>query len=192
MILDLTDLDDSRQNASVNVDPSSGRITANGTFLPSFGNGQFMSYVCADFQGASVRDAGVYVNDRAGTYPTSLFVERGINLFYIEAGGIVRFNAPSNGTLAARVGVSLVSTDQACSNAETEIPDWDFDGLRTAAEDAWRQKLSVISTDSTGVDEDLLRSFWSGIYRSLISPQNYTGENPLWQSSEPYYDSFYW
>jgi hypothetical protein len=26
----------------------------------------------------------------------------------------------------------------------------------------------------------------------MINPQDYTGENPLWQSSEPYFDSFYW
>lgn len=192
MILDLTDLYDSRQNATVNVDADSGRITANGTFLPSFGSGQFKSYVCADFQGATVRDTGVYVNDRAGTYPKTLFVERGINLFYIEAGGIVRFNAPQNSTLTARVGVSLISTEQACSNAEKEIPDWDFDGIRSAAEDAWRDKLNVITMDSTGLDNDLLRSFWSGVYRTMISPQDYTGENPLWQSTEPYFDSFYW
>ncbi|KKY18341.1 putative glycoside hydrolase family 92 protein [Phaeomoniella chlamydospora] len=30
-----------------------------------------------------------------------------------------------------------------------------------------------------------------GIYRTFVNPQNYTGENPLWQSSEPYFDSFY-
>ena len=192
MILDLTDLNNSRQNATVNVDPDTGRITANGTFLPSFGNGQFVSYVCADFQGASVRDTGIYVNDRAGTYPKSIFVERGINSFYIQAGGIVRFNVPADGTIAARVGVSLVSSDQACMNAENEIPGWDFDGVKTAAENAWRQKLGVIDVDSTAVDLDLLRSFWSGVYRAMISPQNYTGENPLWQSNEPYFDSFYW
>jgi hypothetical protein len=26
----------------------------------------------------------------------------------------------------------------------------------------------------------------------MISPQDYTGENPLWNSTEPYYDSYYW
>ncbi|CAK7211562.1 hypothetical protein SCUCBS95973_001157 [Sporothrix curviconia] len=42
------------------------------------------------------------------------------------------------------------------------------------------------------VDPDsLLRNFYSGIYRTMINPQNYTGENPLWTSSEPYFDSFY-
>jgi hypothetical protein len=26
----------------------------------------------------------------------------------------------------------------------------------------------------------------------MINPQDYTGENPLWKSKEPYFDSFYW
>lgn len=29
-------------------------------------------------------------------------------------------------------------------------------------------------------------NFFSGIYRTMVSPQDYTGENPLWQSDEPY------
>ncbi|CAK7238564.1 hypothetical protein SEUCBS140593_010816 [Sporothrix eucalyptigena] len=45
---------------------------------------------------------------------------------------------------------------------------------------------------ATFLDPDaMLRNFYSGIYRTMINPQNYTGENPLWSSSEPYFDSFY-
>lgn len=39
--------------------------------------------------------------------------------------------------------------------------------------------------------DDLQTIFWSGVYRAMISPQDYTGENPLWESDEPYYDSYY-
>ncbi len=39
--------------------------------------------------------------------------------------------------------------------------------------------------------KSMLRNFYSGIYRTMINPQNYTGENPLWSSSEPYFDSLY-
>lgn len=193
MLLDLTDLNDSRQNATVSVDPTTGRIKANGTFLPSFGSGSFISYVCADFQGAAIRDTGVYVNSRAGTEPKELFVTRGINAFYIQAGSFVRFNAPStNNTITARVGVSLVSSDQACDNAEREIPSYDFNSVKKAAEAAWKKKIGVISIDAGGADTDLIKTFYSGMYRTMMSPQDYTGENPLWKSSEPYYDSFYW
>lgn len=83
------------------------------------------------------------------------------------------------------MGVSLISVAQACSNAEREIPTFDFQDTLKAAEAAWRQKLDVISIDATGVDKDLQKVFWSGIYRSMLSPQDYTGENPLWNSGEP-------
>lgn len=42
------------------------------------------------------------------------------------------------------------------------------------------------------MNSSLLTNFYSGIYRTMINPQDYTGENPLWESSEPYFDSFYW
>jgi putative alpha-1,2-mannosidase len=190
ILVDLTDLAASRQNATVSVEGS--RIKGNGTFIPSFGGGSFISHFCADFSGSPVKDSGIWVNNRAGTEPKELFVTRGINLFYIEAGGFIRFDRPASGTVSARVGVSLVSADQACQNAEHEIADWDFDRVQKAAEDAWREKLSVVSVEAGGASDSFQTNFFSSIYRTMMSPQNYTGENPLWDSDEPYFDSFYW
>ena len=193
ILLDLTDLDASRQNASINIDDN-GRMKGNGTFIPSFGSGSFISHFCVDFAGSSIKDTGIWVNNRAGTEPKEIFVTRGINLFYIEAGGWIRFNPPDNGTVSARVGVSFISAEKACQNAEAEIsgPEWDFDGIKETAEDIWRKKLSGVSVVSGGASDTLQTNFWSAIYRTMMSPQNYTGENPLWESSEPYFDSFYW
>ncbi|GFG01923.1 uncharacterized glycosidase Rv0584 [Aspergillus udagawae] len=193
ILVDLTDAWDSRQNASIKVDAENGRITANGTFLPSFGAGTYVSYFCADFGGAAVKDTGIWVNNRAGTEPQELFVTRGFNLFYLQAGGFMRFRRPEDGTVTVRVGVSFISSEKACENAEKEIPhpEADFDRLKQRAESAWREKLSPVSVQAGGVTENFLESFWSGIYRTMLSPQDLTGENPLWRSDEPYYDSFY-
>ena len=198
IMLDLTDIYDTRQNATIEIDPHTGRMQGNGTFLPSFGAGTFQSYFCVDFEHpAHVYDSGIYVNHRAGTEVQSIFVTRGFNTFYLQAGGFVRFpynDSEEGGRITARVGVSLVSTRQACRNAEREIPDYDFEGIRKRAEDAWREKLAPFKVEmGGGVDqEDFLTSFYSGIYRTMMSPQDYTGENPLWVSDEPHFDSFYW
>ena len=194
MLLDLTDLWQSRQNATVSVDNTTGRIKGNGTFLPSFGSGYYLAYFCADFFGAPVRDTGIWINSRAGTEPKEIFITRGINLFYLEGGAWVRFDESTNSTITARVGVSFVSTDQACQNAETEVPDplGSFNAIKTNAANAWRQKLSVVSVNTAGTDDSLLTTFYTGIYRTFMSPQNYTGENPVWHSIVPYFDSFYW
>ena len=193
VLLDLTDLYDTRQNAAISIDDS-GRMKGNGTFIPSFGSGSYVLNFCADFSGASVKETGVFVNNRAGTEPKELFVTRGINAFYIQAGGFVRFQPTASRKLSARVGVSFVSADRACSNAESEISGstWDFDSLHNAAEQAWQEKLEVVSVTPGGASLDLQTTFFTAIYRTMMSPQNYTGENPLWQSTSPYFDSFYW
>ncbi|KAI1091421.1 glycoside hydrolase family 92 protein [Rostrohypoxylon terebratum] len=193
ILLDLTDLWQSRQNATITVDSESGRLKGNGTFLPSFGTGSYVMHFCVDFFGADIYDNGVWVNNRGGVEPKELFVTRGFNLFYLEAGGWVRFSNLENDTLVARSGISFISADQACQRAEEEIPEPldDFDKLVLEVEDAWREKLSPISIDAGSASEDLQTSFWSGIYRSMISPQNYTDENPHWNNGIPYFDSYY-
>lgn len=72
LLVDLTDLPDSRINGAVEVDPVTGRLTGNGTFVPSFGLGTYELHFCADFSGAPVRQTGVWKNNRAGTSPKSL------------------------------------------------------------------------------------------------------------------------
>lgn len=195
ILADLIDLPLSRTNGSVSVDESTGRITGNGTFSPSFGIGSYDLHFCADFQGASIRDTGVFVNNRASSQPKDLTVHPdGINLSpeILPAGAWVRFQAPDNGSqILARVGVSFISADQACANAEREVATFDFNSTYQAARQAWTDALNVIEINPGSASLDLQTVFWSGVYRNSISPQDYTGENPLWESDEPYYDSYY-
>ncbi|RAL12537.1 glycoside hydrolase family 92 protein [Aspergillus homomorphus CBS 101889] len=194
VLVDLLDLPQSRTNGTASVDPSTGRLTGNGTFSPSFGIGTYDLHFCADFNGAQVRDTGVWQNNRAGVNQTalSLTLDGSNSASTLSGGTFARFDAPrDNNTLMARVGVSFISVEQACSNAEKEQPNFDFHGTVQAAENAWREKLNAISINSEETSTDLQKVFWSGIYRAMISPQDYTGENPLWQSDEPYYDSYY-
>jgi putative alpha-1,2-mannosidase len=193
VLLDLTDLSDSRQdNATISVDADTGRMNGSARFLPSFGSGDYIAYFCVDFHGAEIRDSGIFVNSRASTDVTELKISRSINGYPLPGGGFVRFNSPGDNPILARVAISLISSDQACNSAEAEIPDFDFDAIHTASEDAWRDKLSPVKVSTTGVDPSLITNFYSGIYRTMVNPQDYTGENPLWSSNEPYFDSFYW
>jgi putative alpha-1,2-mannosidase len=188
ILVELNDLQFSIIDGRVQVNNSTGRITGNGTFSPSFGAGQYSLNFCADFYG-KIRTTGIFT-DLMTTQNSSNIQTHG-NFTPAPAGGFVQFEAPENNQILTRVGLSFISVKQACRNAEQEIPDFDFDGTRSAAEAAWRKKLSVMTVDSTGVSDELQTVFWSGTYRSMISPQDYTGENPLWRSNEPYYDSYY-
>jgi putative alpha-1,2-mannosidase len=192
ILLDLTDLADSRQdNATTHVDGDTGRMTGSARFLPSFGSGNFVVYFCADFHGAEIRDNGVFTNSRASAAVKELKISRSINGYPLPGGGFIRFKSASSPVLA-RMGISLISSEQACKSAESEIPKYDFDATHKAAADAWKSKLSPIKVSTKGVSPSLLTNLYSGIYRTMVNPQDYTNENPLWQSDEPYFDSFYW
>ncbi|XXH01589.1 NADH-dependent flavin oxidoreductase [Hypoxylon texense] len=191
ILQDLTDLSDSRQdNGTVSVDPDTGRITGNARFQSSFSQGQYVLYFCTDFSGSKMLDNGIFVNSRASTDAKDLTISRSINGYPLPGGAFVRFESVDVPVLA-RVGLSFISSEQACSNAEAEIPDYDFDGIEQAATDAWRQKLSPITLSAGGVDDSQIVNFYSGIYRTMVNPQNYTGENPFFGTGEPYFDSFY-
>ncbi|GAQ47651.1 hypothetical protein AtubIFM54640_010195 [Aspergillus tubingensis] len=194
VLVDLMDLPQSRTNGTASVNPSTGRLTGNGTFSPSFGIGTYDLHFCVDFKGGVVRDTGVWSNNRAGQGQTtvSLTSDGSNTAATLSAGTFARFNMSTDDqALMARVGVSFISVEQACSNAEKEQPNFDFTGTVNAAEDAWRDKLNAFTVKPGNVSSDIQQVFWSGMYRTMISPQDYTGENPLWQSDEPYYDSYY-
>ena len=190
---DLTDLSDSRQdNATVSIDKN-GRVTGSGVFSPSFGVGNYTLYFCTDFKGADIYDNGIFVDSRASADVKELKVSRSINGYPLPGGAFTRFK-PSGATttVLVRSATSFISADQACKHIESEIPDFDFDKTQKAATAAWAQKLSAVTVSTNdGVDDKFRTNLYSGIYRTMVNPQNYTGENPKWNDGEPYFDSFY-
>ncbi|KAF2137511.1 glycoside hydrolase family 92 protein [Aplosporella prunicola CBS 121167] len=188
---ELSDLPNSFRKGEIAVDNATGRITGNGTFAPSFGSGTYNAHFCADFSGATIVNTGVYRYNEAGLTPKRLLVNSQMQSDG-PFGAWVQFQPPKGaGRILARVGLSFISIEQACQNAEREIPEFDFNGVKKAAEAAWRTKLGVMTIDAGNASTALQKVFWSGAYRTFISPQDYTGENPLWTSQEPYFDSFY-
>lgn len=83
-----------------------------------------------------------------------------------EVGALLTFPpAPGGGktTILARVGVSLISRTQACSNANSEIPDFNFEGVRSANKAQWNELLSRVQVDTTGVPTQTVQLFYSSV-----------------------------
>jgi len=193
--VNLRDLYGSLSRGGVTVSEE-GRMKGWGEYQPSFGPAvwrvsmaghteTYRLYFCADFN-ASVRRTGTWNGNTVNHQEKNLTVGRSS-----AAGAFVQFDVQSPAQVLARVGLSFISEEKACRNAEVEIPGFDFTATRDAATRAWRSKFENIAIDATGVSTETQVGFWSGIYRTMISPQDYTGENPLWESDEPYFDSFY-
>lgn len=110
----------------------------------------------------------------------------------IQSGALVSFaNNPSQITI--RVGVSFVSADQACSNAESEIGTSSFETVQQASHDLWNDKLSKIQIDVTRTAPNITQMLYSSLYRSFLTPNNATGEGQglFAGTTSPYFDSLY-
>jgi putative alpha-1,2-mannosidase len=93
--------------------------------------------------------------------------------------------------VVSRVGVSFISTAQACDNMNSEIPKGTaLEKVRDDTKQDWEDKvLSKVTTS----DEDFLTKshLYTSLYFMNLLPTNKTGENPLWKSEEPYYDDIF-
>src|ERR1035437_10730089 len=104
-------------------------------------------------------------------------------------GATFNFRTRAGQVVQAKVALSFISTEQARQNVQSEIPAWNFDVVRMASVENWNQALSRIrlrgETDSKRIQ------FYTAMYHTMLMPSDRTGENPGWQSTEPYYDDYY-
>jgi predicted alpha-1,2-mannosidase len=106
-----------------------------------------------------------------------------------KVGAYVTFDTENLQTVQMKIGVSFISPEKARANLLREIPDWDFDGVRARAEDAWEKALNKIKIE--GSTEEQRKIFYTALFHSYYMPHELTGENVWWNSTEPHYEDFY-
>ncbi|KAF8066727.1 glycosyl hydrolase family 92-domain-containing protein [Lyophyllum atratum] len=200
VVVDLSnDLQRSFEGGSIDVTPS-GRVKLAGTFLQSYGTDNYTVFACYDFNApnssAKVTAFGTYTSV-SSTTPTNITVTQNktslsfpfqSSVSRIQSGALLSFNSS---TVLARFGVSFKSGDQACANAEAEIPSWDWDAVENASKTSWEDVLNRVSTDPTKENVNVLTLFYSSLYRASLVPANLTNENPYWTSDYPFYDAMF-
>lgn len=107
-----------------------------------------------------------------------------------EATGALLQFAPEAREVRVKVGISCLGCMKARENALSEIPHWSLEKTRAELEDSWRAILSKAEI-APETPENLKRMFYTGLYHAFLLPVDKTGENPLWNDGEPYYDDFY-
>lgn len=104
-----------------------------------------------------------------------------------KVGVIFNFNTTDGQKIKAKVGISFISTEQAKANFDEQTT-WDFEVMRNATIDEWKPLLNTVQVEGS---EGYKTIFYSALHHAFLAPTDRTGENPLWQSNEPYYDDYY-
>jgi len=68
-----------------------------------------------------------------------------------------------------KAGISFVSMQGAKRNLQTEMKDWDFDGLHQRAVDSWNQALNKIKVQGGSLEQKTV--FYTALYHTMIDPR---------------------
>ena len=127
---------------------------------------------------------GTWLNDQLTPGSKSAHAEAGSS-----SGAWLTFAHAGDHPVLMKIGISFVSIAQARQNLAAEIPGFDFDAVHAAALAKWDKALGTV--ELKGETPEQAQIFYTALYHTMLMPTDRTGENPLWKSSEPYYDDYY-
>lgn len=208
-VLDLAnDLPVSFAGGTLDIDPQQGRIKIGGLWGSSFGPSRYnyQAFACYDLlNGGSQKldEYGVWTADTFGLDAKGLGLTH-LNLSLNLIGGVYQSGAlfsydvePLTTTepvsITLRVGISFVSSDQACQNAESEVGSSSFETILAQSKALWNDKLSKIEIDVANTPENVTELLYSSLYRASLTPNNATGETQgkYANTNSFYFDSLY-
>lgn len=88
---------------------------------------------------------------------------------------VANLNFGQNKEIIAKVGVSIVSIENAKENLEKECPHFNFDLVKEEAKAIWNKKLSKIKIKSSS--KDVLTNFYTCLYHTMVVPNQINDVN---------------
>ncbi|MEQ8245350.1 GH92 family glycosyl hydrolase [Fulvivirga sp.] len=73
--------------------------------------------------------------------------------------------------ILVKTGISAVSTEGAKKNLHAEIPDWDFEVVKTQTQMAWDKELAKIEVETVNdIDKEI---FYTALYHTYLNPNTF-------------------
>lgn len=106
-----------------------------------------------------------------------------------SSGAWLTFSTHARQEVLLKIAISFVSMDRARRTLDAEIPDFNFERVHAAAVAQWNHALSKV--EIAGATPDQAKIFYTAVYHTMLMPADRNEENPLWHSTEPYYDDYF-
>lgn len=103
-------------------------------------------------------------------------------------GTYCKFKTNEGEQIMMKVATSLKSYENAEKYLQQEIPGWNFEKTKKEAAEAWENQLKKIDIDAS---EEQKRLFYTAMYHTMVMPRDFTGDNPHWESSQPFWNDQY-
>ncbi len=194
------------QDAHFIIDVTHSITPGRDAYVKVLNENQIEGYVVGDMEGNHSRPLKSYFfaefNKNFSSYCTCNGEDINYGLNEMSGkngiGAFVNFSTSEGEQVLIKVGISFVSIEGAKKNLEAEVPHWDFDKIKTQAEDIWNEKLNKIKVK--GGTESQKTSLYTSMYHSLMFPRTFSDvdgsyyshfDNTVHQTQgEPYYVDF--
>ena len=84
--------------------------------------------------------------------------------------------------LLVKTGLSAVSAENALLNLVSENPEWNFDKVVNAANEAWNRELSKIAVSSDNEDDRTV--FYTALYHTMVAPSVFCDVNGEYRGAD--------
>ncbi len=84
------------------------------------------------------------------------------------------FNTDESEKIKVKFAISSVSQQNALENMQAEMSTWDFEKVKSEAQNLWNTELSKIKIDAT---DEIKTNFYTSMYHTFINPTVYTDVN---------------
>lgn len=194
------------QGGEINVSENGSTYTGYGTYGGGWNEGApFTVYFCGEFEQAPDQARSFYGRNtdpvaRFHTYsdepiPQASFGDNTQTSGPLNnrVGALFSWNGTDESVIRSRVGISFISVSKACAFKDSEIKSWNLNDTVSAAVKEWNNDVFSKIKVHTGeaANQTNLILLYSSLYFMHLMPSDRTGENPLWESDEPYWDDFY-
>ena len=182
------DIDASMKKGYMTVDPAKKMIYGGGLHFGNWSRIDWEMFFALEFDSDFV-EIGTMVGEELT--PIS-----GSDVYTVEIdeekrlGAYVKFGkAPAEGkTVKVKVAISFDNADRAKEFLAEQIPAFDYDAVRDAAQEKWREVMGVIELNTT--DTALLRRFYTAMYHMNIQPRNRMDDHGFWDDFHTLWDSW--
>ncbi|MBK8680989.1 MAG: GH92 family glycosyl hydrolase [Bacteroidetes bacterium] len=83
----------------------------------------------------------------------------------------MHFSTSNKKAVVVKCAISAVSTEGAWNNMNVEIPDWDFEKVKSDSKTIWNTELSKIEVSTADINRK--KVFYSALYHCMLAPNIY-------------------
>lgn len=104
-----------------------------------------------------------------------------------QIGACLDFRTTAGQVVQSKVAVSWRSVEQARGHIAAELSGWDFAAVQAEARRKWEGALEKITVK--GGTPDQRRMFYTALYRTHVTPNDWTKESPMRYGDRTYYEN---